>query len=69
MRTVIEQKNSTRFRISAEKLPVEEDQLIPVVKLSDHVRKLENHMVVENLTHDDETETFKYIIEYDRFSI
>lgn len=69
MRTLIEEPGSTRFKISEEGLPVVEEQLIPVSDLSSRVIILSNQVIVNGLTHDDGTETFKYVLDFDHFKV
>ena len=69
MRTLIEEPGSTRFRISEEGLPVSEEQLIAVTDLSSHVTTLGDSVIIDNLVHDDGTETFKYVLDFERFKV
>ena len=69
MRCLIEESDSTRFRISEYDLPVVEEQLIPVTDLSSHITNDTNWLYVENLSNDNDGETYAYNITYSPFVI
>ncbi len=69
MRALIQEPNSTRFRISKENLPVVDEQLIPVPNFSTLVSIDSTHLSVGNLNHNDGTEVFTYTVKFDHFQI
>lgn len=67
MRALLEEPGSGRFRISQEGLPVVDEQLEIVDKLSYYVNFGTDHVNVGPLLHSDESETFSYKIKFDHF--
>ena len=60
VRVLLEEPATGRFRISGEKLPVVDRQLVPISGLTAHVLLEANQMDVSGLMHDDGSETFSY---------
>ena len=69
MRAFLEEPSSGRFRISDDSLPVVEEQLIPIANLTSFTELHEDHLVIKGLKHDDETEVFKYKVDFSHFSV
>ena len=69
IRAVVDQHDSTRFRISDEDLPVEWDQLNPVANLTSLVSQDSDELKVDGLSRDDGSDKFEYHINLDPFYI
>jgi len=69
MRTLLEEPDSKRFRISQEGLPVEDEQLNGVSNLKSHVKVHRHRLVVSGLKHEDGTETYEYEVNFKQFTI
>lgn len=68
MRALLEEPDSTRFRISDEDIPVVEEQLI-AADLTDKVTIEETFFEVSGLEHNDATESFRYVVDFEHFKI
>ena len=69
MRAFLEEPSSGRFRISDDSLPVVEEQLIPIGNLTSSSEFHKDHMIVQGLQHDDESEVFKYKVDFSHFRV
>lgn len=69
MRTFLQEPGSGRFRLSDNDLPVVESQLISVNKISSYVTIDSQGLIVDGLLHEDQTEEFKYVIDFEHFKI
>jgi len=69
MRAFLEEPFSGRFRISDDALPVVEEQLIPIASISASAMFHGDYMWISGLAHDDQTEDFKYKVDFTQFRI
>jgi len=71
MRTLIEEPDSHRFRISQQDLPVVDEQLFAVSDLSSHVNNFlyQDYLLVSGLDHSDLSEQFSYQIDFANFKV
>jgi len=69
LRAFLEEPQSGRFRISDDALPVVEEQLIPVDSITASSMLHDDHMVIDGLIHSDQSEVFKYVVDFTNFKI